>query len=204
MTYKTLEFECQDHIGWLTLNRPDRLNALSLEMVQELRHFFASLEENLDVRVIIVRGAGRAFCAGLDLKESFGAESESGTEATGQTRFRPRGFTVQRAFSDIPFQMRQAPQPIIAAVRGPAVGGGFAIAMASDIRIASESARFNVQYTRVGMSAGDIGSSYFLPRLIGLSRAAEYMYTSRWMDAATEVSRKKPVTKRVRINPCLM
>lgn len=181
MTYKTLEFECRDHIGWLTLNRPERLNAISWEMVRELRDFFASLEEQLDTRVVIVRGAGRAFCAGLDLKETFGPEAEQAQA----TRFRPPGFMGQRNFSDIYVRMRQAPQPLIAAVRGTALGGGFSIALACDVRIASESARFNIGFIRVGFSACDMGSSYFLPRLIGLSRAAEYMYTGRFMDAAT-------------------
>ena len=81
--------------------------------------------------------------------------------------------------------MRQAPQPLIAAVRGPAAGGGFSLSMACDIRLASESARFNAAFIRIGFSSGDLGSSYFLPRLIGLSKAAEYLYTGRFIDAAT-------------------
>lgn len=184
MAYKTLEFEHRDHIGWLTLNRPERLNALSWEMVKELRDFFGSLEENLDIRVVIVRGAGRAFCSGLDLKESFGGSTEPGSEAT-EPASPSTGGMGQRSFSELYIRMRQAPQPLIAAVRGTALGGGFSLAMACDIRIASESARFNIGFIRVGFSACDMGSSYFLPRLIGLSRAAEYMYTGRFMDATT-------------------
>lgn len=185
MKYKTLEFESRDHIGWLTLNRPERLNALSREMVQDLRDFFASMEEHLEVRVIIVRGAGRAFCAGLDLKESFGGRTGSETEAVEPASSPSDGMVVQKAFSDVIFRMRQAPQPLIAAVNGTAIGGGFGITLACDVRLASQSAQFNIGFSRIGFSACDIGSSYFLPRLIGLSRAAEYMYTNRWMDAAT-------------------
>lgn len=143
MAYKTLEFEHRDHIGWLTLNRPERLNALSWEMVKELRDFFGSLEENLDIRVVIVRGAGRAFCSGLDLKESFGGSTEPGSGAT-EPASPSTGGMGQRSFSELYIRMRQAPQPLIAAVRGTALGGGFSLAMACDIRIASESARFNI------------------------------------------------------------
>ena len=185
MNYETLEFEIRDHVGWLTLNRPDRLNALSWEMIQELRHFFASLEEDLDIRVVVVRGAGRGFCAGLDLQSTPGFEGESMPDKGAATHFDPRGFMIQRNFGDVVAKMRQAPQPLIASVRGPAVGGGFSIAMACDIRLASDTARFNIGFTRIGFSAGDMGASYFLPRLIGLSRAAHYMYTARFIDAAT-------------------
>lgn len=184
MNYKTLEFESRDHIGWLTLNRPESLNALSSQMVKELREFFLSLEDNLDIRVVIIRGAGRGFCSGLDLKESFGGRTQAGKESTESES--PSGYGVgQRAFSELYIRMRQAPQPLIAAVNGIALGGGFSLALACDIRIASESARFNIGFIRVGFSACDMGSSYFLPRLIGLSRAAEYMYTGRFMDSAT-------------------
>jgi enoyl-CoA hydratase/carnithine racemase len=185
MTYKTLEFECRDHIGWLTLNRPHRLNALSVEMIQELRHFFSSLEEHLEARVVIVRGAGRAFCAGFDVKDLAGLMGKGAPDGKGPAGLATHGHILQRAVSDIVIQMRQAPQPLMAAIRGPAAGGGFSLAMACDVRLASQSARFNANNIRIGYSGGDMGSSYFLPRLIGLSRAAEYLYTGRIMDAAT-------------------
>ena len=188
MQYKTLDFEAKNHVGWLTLNRPDLGNALSYEMVLELRDFFASLEENLDIRIVVIRGAGNNFCTGLDLQSSFGNQEDSTfnpSEGKQSSRFDPRGFMIQRNFSDIVVKMRQAPQPIIASIKGKTIGGGFSIALACDIRICSETARFNIGFTRVGFSACDMGSSYFLPRLIGLSRAAEYMYTARWMDGAT-------------------
>ena len=185
MNNETLQFELRDHIGWLTLNRPEQHNALSWQAMLDLRDFFGSLEDNLDVRVLVIRGAGRDFCVGLDLKDTPGFEGGMGSDAEAPMRLRPRGFMIQRKLSDIPNRMRHAPQPIICAVRGAAVGGGFALALASDIRLAGETARFNIGAPRLGMGAGDVGMSYFLPRLIGVSRAALYMFTSRFIDAAT-------------------
>ena len=185
MEYKTLQFECRDHIGWLTLNRPQRLNALSTEMVQELRHFFGSLDEHLDARVVVVRGAGRAFCAGFDVKELAESTGKGAQDGKGPPGLATHGHILQRSVSEIVIQMRRAPQPLIGAIRGPAAGGGFSLTMACDIRLAGQSARFNANNIRIGYSGGDLGSTYFLPRLIGLSRAAEYLYTGRMMDAAT-------------------
>ncbi|MCX5991873.1 MAG: enoyl-CoA hydratase-related protein [Chloroflexi bacterium] len=185
MEYKTLQFECRDHIGWLTLNRPQRLNALSIEMVQELRHFFGSLDEHLEARVVVVRGAGRAFCAGFDVKELAESTGKGAQDGKGPPGLATHGHILQRSVSEIVIQMRRAPQPLIGAIRGPAAGGGFSLTMACDIRLAGQSARFNANNIRIGYSGGDLGSTYFLPRLIGLSRAAEYLYTGRMMDAAT-------------------
>lgn len=185
MELRTIEFQCRDHIGWLTLNRPDRLNALSIEMVNELRRFFGRLDEQLDARVIIVRGAGRAFCAGFDVKDLAESMGKGGAEGKGPPGLATNGHMLQRAVSDIVVQMRRAPQPLIAAVKGPAAGGGFSLSMACDIRLAGESARFNANNIRIGYSGGDLGSTYFLPRIVGLSRAAEYLYTGRVLDAAT-------------------
>jgi enoyl-CoA hydratase/carnithine racemase len=185
MAYKTLQFECRDHIGWLTLNRPERLNALSIEMVQELRHFFGSLDEHLEARVVVVRGAGRAFCAGFDVKELAESTGKGAQDGKGPPGLATHGHILQRSVSEIVIQMRRAPQPLIGAIRGPAAGGGFSLTMACDIRLAGQSARFNANNIRIGYSGGDLGSTYFLPRLIGLSRAAEYLYTGRIMDAAT-------------------
>lgn len=185
MEYRTLYFTCQDNVGWLKLNRPDRLNAISIEMVRELRHFFTTLDERPEARVVVISGAGRAFCAGFDVKDLTGLVGEGSEEAKGPTGLATNGHMLQRNIGDVVVQMRRAPQPLIAAVRGPAAGGGFSLTMACDIRIAGESARFNANNIRIGYSGGDLGSSYFLPRLIGLSRAAEYLYTGRVLDAAT-------------------
>lgn len=180
MGYKTILFEKQGAIGKLTLNRPERLNAMSPELVEELLDFFAKLSSDLRTRVVIIRGAGRAFCAGLDLKET--SRTPGGGEL-GEVQYHYH--KVQQAFADIIIRMRHVPQPLIAAVRGPAAGGGFGLALACDIRIAGESARFNAAFVRIGLSGCDMGTSYFLPRVIGLSRAAEYLFTGRFIDAAT-------------------
>jgi enoyl-CoA hydratase/carnithine racemase len=185
MDYKTLQFDLRGHVGWLTMNRPERRNALSWDMMLELRDFFGSLDDNLDVRVVVLRGAGPDFCAGLDLKSTPGFEGGMGSDAPVPGRMRPRGFMIQRKAGDIVIRMRYAPQPIICAVRGYAYGGGCGLAMAGDIRLASETAKFNVGTVRVGFSAGDMGMSYFMPRLVGMSRAALYMFTGRFIDAAT-------------------
>ena len=179
MNYQYLQFESHDGIGVLTLNRPERLNALSLPLVEELCRFFSSATDDRQTRVIIVRGAGQAFCAGADLKDAMGRAVEQ-EFAPPQARYK-----FQQMFGNIVVQMREAPQPLIAAIRGPAVGGGFSIAMACDARIAGESARFSAAFIRIGVTAGDMGASYFLPRLVGLSHAAEILYTGRFVDAAT-------------------
>jgi enoyl-CoA hydratase len=174
--YTTLAVEREGHATWLTLNRPAALNALNAAMVTELRDFFGGLGEDRETRVVVVRGAGRAFCAGLDLKEA-GAGDGEGT-STGA------GLRAQRRISELVMRMRAAPQPIIAAVRGAASGGGFAIALAADVRLAGESARMNAAFIRLGLSACDVGVSYFLPRLIGASLASELLLTGDFIDAA--------------------
>ncbi|MFC1944353.1 enoyl-CoA hydratase/isomerase family protein [Chloroflexota bacterium] len=185
MDYETLKFECHDHIGLLTLDRPQCLNAFSMKMVEELRHFFGSLEDQLAIRVVIIRGAGQAFCTGMDLKEAAELRGDTPAQEAGPSGLITGGYNSASTFGDIVLRMRRAPQPLIAAIRGPAVGGGFSFAMACDLRIASQSALFQANYVRVGISGGDMGSSYLLPRLLGMSWAAEYIYTARPIDAAT-------------------
>lgn len=176
--YDTLDVTREDHLTWLTLNRPDSLNALSRRMVDELRDFFWKLGDDRETRALIVRGAGRGFCAGLDLKE---AGSGDGGVGTGTVTGFLRG---QRHISEVVMLMRRAPQPIIAAVHGAAAGGGFAIALASDVRVAGQSARMNAAFIRLGLSACDIGVSYFLPRVVGASVASELLLTGDFIDAA--------------------
>jgi enoyl-CoA hydratase len=181
MAYETLDLVEEGGVAWLTLDRPDALNAMNPTLVRELRDFFGGLPERRSVRVVVLRGAGRAFCAGLDLKEGVGGSLDEGSnEALGGPS---RGMRTQREISEIPMMMRRAPQPIIACVHGPACGGGFALALASDVRIAGESARMNAAFIRIGLSACDIGVSYFLPRLVGASLASELLLTGRFIDA---------------------
>ena len=178
MDYNTLRYERKGRVGILTLNRPEKLNALSLELVREMNDFLSHLAEEDDTHVVIVRGEGRAFCAGADLSDP---EAERDKMAPPV----PEHYERQIGYSNIIIRMRQVPQPLIAAVRGPAVGGGWSITMACDVRIAGESARFDAAFVRIGLSGGDMGSSYFLPRLVGFSHAAELLYTGRFIDAAT-------------------
>ena len=171
--YETLRFDREGHLGWLTLHRPDHLNAMNPTLVGELREFFWTLPDDRETRVVVLRGAGRAFCAGLDLKEPGGGEG--GT---------PGALRAQRRISELVILMRRAPQPIIAAVHGAACGGGFALALAADVRIAAASARMNAAFIRLGLSACDVGVSYFLPRLVGASVASELLLTGNFIDAA--------------------
>ncbi len=164
-------------VALVTLSRPKSLNAMNAALISDLHAAFASLRDDRSCRVVILTGAGQAFCAGLDLKE--GATPPS---AFGLGRVQS-GLVVQQAIASLVPAMRSMRQPIIAAVNGAASGGGLALALASDIRIAAASARFNVAFVRIGLSGCDIGVSWLLPRLIGASRAYELMLTGRFLPA---------------------
>lgn len=167
-----IRIEKRGAVDWVTLDRPDRLNALNRELIDALHGYFSDLSQNRDTRIVVLRGAGRAFCAGLDL--------DIGAEKTPDVDER---FALQRRIAEIVMKMRYCPQAIISLIHGPACGGGFAMALASDIRIAGESARMNAAFIRLGLSACDIGVSYFLPRLVGASVAAELMMTGDFIQA---------------------
>ena len=176
MDFTTLQIDRRAHVAWVTLNRPAALNALNRAMVQELRAVFGGLGEDTDTRLVVLQGAGRAFCAGLDLKEA-GNDDIGGA---GSVQASLRG---QRQISELLMMMRRAPQPIIAAVHGAACGGGFALALGADVRLAGESARMNAAFIRIGLSGCDVGVSYFLPRMVGASVAAELLLTGNFIDA---------------------
>ncbi len=193
MNLETIKFELRDDgIGILTLNRPDKLNAISLQMVEDLHKILDNLMINLDCRVLILKGEGRAFCAGLDLKDLIVLDSKNAPQEL-KDRFYfldvPKNDNIkmfvytQWRLSQIIVKMRKISQPIIAIIQGAAAGGGFTFTLASDIRIAGENAKFNNAFIKLGVSGSDMGSSYFLPRLIGMSRAAEILYTGRFIDA---------------------
>ncbi len=175
MTYRTITVERRGAADWLTLNRPEAMNAISLEMVGELSDYFGRKFDDRDCRVIVMRGAGRAFCAGLDIKDP--ARADPAAVPFGG------GYGFQGHLADVYIRMRRCPQPIVAMVHGPACGGGLAFALASDIRIAGESVRMNSAFIRIGLSSCDMGVSYFLPRLVGASVAAEMMLTGRFIHA---------------------
>jgi len=134
--------------------------------------FFKSLYRDRDARGVVLRGEGRAFCAGLDLK-GVGCEG-GGVQA---------GLNVQSRIRDIYKAMRRCPQPIVSLIQGAAYGGGFSLALASDIRIAAPDLKMNTAYIRVGLTGCDMGSSYFLPRLVGLALASELLLTGRFIEA---------------------
>lgn len=173
MSFSTLLTESRGHALWVTLNRPEALNAMNPQLVDDLRALFGGLADRRDVRLVVLRGAGRAFCAGLDLKDTGGGDGSI-----------QGGLRSQRRISELVMLMRRAPQPIIAAVHGAACGGGFALALGADVRIAGASARMNAAFIRLGLSACDVGVSYFLPRMVGASVAAELLLTGNFIDGA--------------------
>ena len=175
------EIECEeidDDIVLVTLNRPDRLNAITSTMITELERVVAAVDLDPNVRAVIVTGAGRGFCAGLDLQSQGTAPGARGVGPTAG------GFMWQDHLATLLEKIHRSRKPWIAAVNGAAVGGGFAMSLASDIRFASTSATFGAVFLKVGVSNCDMGTSYFLPRLVGASRSAELMLTARIFDAA--------------------
>jgi enoyl-CoA hydratase/carnithine racemase len=169
-----LDIQQQGGVLRLTMNRPERLNALNPALATALRECFQGLYRRNDIRVVILQGAGASFCAGLDLKEQ-----EPGKEVGTSDML-----AVQYSIRDIMLAMRRCPQPIISIVQGAASGGGFALALASDIRLVTPDARMNASFLRIGLTGCDMGVSYFLPRMVGSSVAAQYLLTGRFMDAA--------------------
>lgn len=166
----------------ITMNRPSRLNAMTAELVQGLHEVLDQVAVDRDVRVVVLSGAGRGFCAGLDLG---GYGDAPGSHGAGQME---RSFATQKHIASLIPHLRSIPQPVIAAVNGPAAGGGFALVLGSDVRLAAASASFSAAFIRIGLSACDIGTSWLLPRLVGAARAQELMLTGRNFDAA-EASR---------------
>nr|WP_249136511.1 enoyl-CoA hydratase/isomerase family protein [Bradyrhizobium tropiciagri] len=173
-----LLIEHHDGVDWVTLNRPDSLNALDPSLIDALNTYFQGLQRNRDTRVVVLKGAGANFCAGLDLKHAM-ARRGGQTEPPGVTE----SLDSQRRIADIVMLMRRCPQPIIALVQGAAAGGGFALALAADIRIAAKNARMNCAFIKLGLGGCDIGTSYFLPRLVGVSVASELILTGRFINA---------------------
>jgi enoyl-CoA hydratase len=173
MGYETLRIDKDGAVDWVTLHRPERINALDSRMVEELSDYFGARYADPQVRIVVLRGAGRGFCSGLDLKQS-----------AAELRPDPAlGMFVQRRFSEIVLRMRRCSQPIVALLHGPAIGAGFSLALAADVRLAGQSARMSAAFIRVGFSGGDCGSSYHLPRIVGGSVAAELLLTGREIGA---------------------
>lgn len=187
----TIEIEHpRPEVALLRLNRPEKLNALSWELVEELHAALDALDRDNRCRVVVLTGAGRGFCAGLDLQD----QSNPGALVAGLSPGPRAGLLAQNRMASLIPHMRRIQQPLIAAINGPAYGGGFALALGCDVRIAARSARLCVQFIRVGVSGCDIGTSYLLPRLIGASRAHDLMLSGRAIDAE-EAERYGVVTR---------
>jgi enoyl-CoA hydratase/carnithine racemase len=161
----------------LTLNRPDQLNAITAPLCEELHRELRAIAVDRSCRAVILTGAGRGFCAGLDL-HGYGAAP--GNNGSDEARDR---LANQQHMSTLVLGLRSLPQPVIAAVNGPAAGFGFALALGSDIRYASSAAVFRAAFINIGVSNCDMGTSWLLPRLIGASRSHELMLTGRRVDA---------------------
>jgi len=160
------------------MNRPDRLNALNNELSSALNSALGRIAEDASVRVVVITGAGRAFCAGGDLG-AIGKGRQSGETHSLEP--------LLRAGMQAVLRMRTIPQPVIAAVNGPAAGAGMNIALAADIRVAAEEATFGQNFAKVGLFP-DYGGTYFLPQLVGPAKAAELFYTGDMIDAKTALS----------------
>jgi len=167
-----------DHVTAIRLNKPDRLNAIDYTLVRELHDALDVVAGDDSCKVAILTGNGRGFCAGLDLKD-WGQVPAPGTH-----RHFPAGQTGQSYLSNLMQHIRATPQVMLAAVNGPAFGGGLALAAACDLRIAGVSASFCSAFIRTGLTGTDAGITYLLPRLIGAARAFDMILTGRTVDAA--------------------
>jgi len=173
-SYETLLVDRpREGIAVVTLNRPGRLNALTFGMFDELARLAAEIGSDDGVRVLVLTGAGRGFCAGLDL-----ADAGRLPDMTAA-----RFLDGQESWSRAITSFRRLPKPVIAAVNGPAAGAGFSLALAADIRIAAPAARFNAAFIKIGLTGGDCGSSWMLPRIVGLGHAYEILLTGRLVEA---------------------
>jgi enoyl-CoA hydratase/carnithine racemase len=173
--YTEISYEVDDRILTITLDRPDRLNAFTYRMHEELLDAFDRSDVDDDVRVVVVTGRGRGFCAGADLGAGGGTFDHSELLATTDVHRDEGGLVALRIFNSI--------KPVIAAVNGPAVGVGVTMTLPMDVRLAAESARFGLVFARRGL-VPEAASSWFLPRVVGISRAAEWTYTGRVFPAS--------------------
>src|SRR6187431_2381892 len=162
-------------IATITLNRPERLNALTFEVYRELTDTLAALRDERDVRVVVLTGAGRAFCSGGDVHDIIGELFSRNMEGLLE-------FT--RMTCELIQNIRALPKPVIASLNGTTAGAGACIALASDIRIASEDAKIAFLFVKVGLSGADMGAAYLLPRVVGFSKATEMLYTGDFITAA--------------------
>ncbi len=168
MTPEHFDFDVQDRVGIITLNRPNRLNALTFESYEELRDFFDYLNSRADIGAVVLRGAGRAFCAGGDVDDIIGQLFSR--DMPGLLEFtRVTGALIQN--------IKRVNKPVVAAIHGAAVGAGAVMALACDIRVIGPKAKFGCVFPQVGLCGADMGSAYLLPRIVGLGHASELLLT---------------------------
>ena len=165
-TWEHFRFSVSDGIGTVTLDRPGKLNALTFEAYADLRDLLAELPHRGDTRVLVIRGNGRAFCSGGDVNEIIGATLAMSPDEL---------LAFTRMSGEVIREMRDCPVPVIAAVHGMAAGAGAVIALAADFRVCTPAARFAFLFTKVGLSGGDMGAAYLLPRLVGLGHATRLL-----------------------------
>lgn len=171
----TFLYEQAAGVATITLNRPERLNALTFEVYRELTDTFAALREEQEIRVVVITGAGKGFCSGGDVHDIIGELFERNMEGLLE-------FT--RMTCELVYNIRTLPKPVIACLNGTTAGAGACIALASDIRLASEEARIAFLFVKVGLSGADMGAAYLLPRVVGLAKATELLYTGDFISAA--------------------
>lgn len=163
-----------DSVGVVTLNRPDRLNALSMDMTTAITEAFGEMGAERDVSVVVLRGNGNGFCAGADVKGDGSPPPDS--EGRGQVG---TNYRAQEHLARMIQVVHECPKPVITAAHGASVGGGLALALAADMRVATPETRFGAVFHNLGLSAADVGVSWFLPRVVGPTRAAELMMSGR-------------------------
>jgi len=175
MTPRTFDYTEDGALAFITLNRPDRLNALTFEMYAELRDWFAAIGARREIKAIVITGRGRGFCSGGDVDAIIGELVKR--DAAALVEFtRMTGALIRN--------IRQCPQPVVAAVNGVAAGAGAVIALACDFRIAADSASFAFLFTKVGLAGADMGAAYLLPRIVGLAKATELLMLGDRISAA--------------------
>lgn len=175
MDFEKMILEKEEGIATLTLNRPDKLNAISTEMWKDLRRVIDTVANDDEIQVLIITGAGRGFCSGSDVSGRLAARfSGQQPEITQKELLEPVGYVA--------YLIHRLDIPIITAINGPATGAGLSLALLGDIRIASETAKFSAIWVRVGL-IGDLGATYLLPRIVGTSKALQMLCTGEMIDA---------------------